>query len=698
MSEDKNHLTDQTSPYLLQHADNPVNWYPWCESAIERAKQENKPILLSIGYSACHWCHVMAHESFEDDSTANVMNELFINIKIDREERPDIDKIYQTAQFLLTQRSGGWPLTMFLTPDDQMPFFGGTYFPNEARHGLPAFKDLLRHISDFYNHRRDEITTQNQSMHTALQQIYQPAYAKLDLTPNILDQCTQHLDQAFDARNGGFGKAPKFPHPSNIERLLRYFAHAKLNQEEKPRALHVAIFTLEKMAEGGIYDHVGGGFSRYSVDTYWMIPHFEKMLYDNGPLLALYAQSFAMTNSRQFQNVCEGTANWIMREMQSPEGGYYSTLDADSEGVEGKYYVWNQEEIEQTLSQDEYELFAPHYGIDQLPNFEGKYHLHTHKSESDLCAEKSITPEAFHALLEDCKQKLFNLREQRIRPGRDEKILTSWNALMIRGMAIAGRVFNQNEYIKSADDALSFLQQTMWCKQRLFATYKDGNAHLEAYLDDYAFLLDAILEMLQSRWRTEDLTWACEIADVLLDQFEDKAQGGFYFTANDHERLIQRPKTLSDEATPSGNGIAAFALARLGYILGETKYIDVAERTLQFAGQAISQSPMGHTSLLHVYEEQIYPSQIIILRGEVEKLEKWQHACNLGYAPQRLVFSINAEEDQLPSALAEKKHNTSNTEGVTAYVCQGMQCDMPIESFEELKIVLDKTSIKPTQH
>jgi len=276
MNEDKNHLADQTSPYLLQHADNPVNWYPWCESAIERAKQENKPILLSIGYSACHWCHVMAHESFDDDSTAKVMNELFVNIKIDREERPDIDKIYQTAQFLLTQRTGGWPLTMFLTPNDQMPFFGGTYFPNEARHGLPAFKDLLKHISDFYSNRRNEIARQNQSMHTALQQIYEPNYSSFDIRLEILDKCNQNLEQTFDAQNGGFGNAPKFPHPSNIERLLRYYANANLNQDEKPRALHAAIFTLQKMAAGGIYDHVGGGFSRYSVDNYWMIPHLEK--------------------------------------------------------------------------------------------------------------------------------------------------------------------------------------------------------------------------------------------------------------------------------------------------------------------------------------------------------------------------------------------------------------------------------------
>jgi len=695
MSQTKNHLADQTSPYLLQHADNPVEWYPWGNEALDRAKNENKPILLSIGYSACHWCHVMAHESFEDDATAKIMNELFVNIKIDREERPDLDKIYQTSQHLLTQRTGGWPLTMFLTPEDQMPFFGGTYFPNEQRHGLPAFKDLLQHIADFYQNRLEEIGMQIKSMHNALQNIYEPNYAKTDLTPEIFDSCNQHLEQAFDAEHGGFGSAPKFPHPTNIERLLRFYAQAKLSGIEKSRPLHAAIFSLEKMAAGGIYDHLGGGFSRYSVDNYWMIPHFEKMLYDNGPLLSLYAQAYALTHSEQFKNVCTGTTSWLIREMQSPEGGYYSTLDADSEGKEGTYYIWTREQIEQALSKEEYAIFAPCFGINRSANFEGTYHLHTFNTEKELCATQSISSNEFNGLISSAKQKLLTLREQRIHPGRDEKILSSWNALMIRGMAIAGRVFNQHDYIESAERALNFLRQTMWKNQRLFATYKDGKAHLDAYLDDYAFLLDAILEMLQARWHTEDLIWAREIADVLLEQFEDKISGGFYFTANDHEQLIQRPKTFIDESTPSGNGIAALALARLGYLLGETKFLDASERVLQVAGHVISQSPMGHASLLNAYEEQHFPPQIIILRGQVDALTSWQQACAVGYAPQRLVFAVHADTENLPRALANKTFRGSSHEGVTAYVCQGMHCDMPIESFEEFRTVLDKTSIQP---
>ena len=698
MSKTKNHLADQTSPYLLQHADNPVEWYPWCDEALQRAKDEKKPILLSIGYSACHWCHVMAHESFENEVTAKIMNELYINIKIDREERPDIDKIYQTAQFLLTQRNGGWPLTMFLTPEDQMPFFGGTYFPDKPRHGLPSFNELLHHISDFYQNRHGEIVTQNQSMHQALQSIYEPTFTKIDLSENILDICTEQLEQTFDAEHGGFGNAPKFPHPSNIERLLRYYAQSKINQENKPRTLHVAIHSLEKMAAGGIYDHLGGGFSRYSVDQYWMIPHFEKMLYDNGPLLALYAQAFSLNYSDQFRRTCESTTEWLTREMQSPEGGYYSTLDADSEGIEGKFYVWAKSEVEDILTQEEYSIFAPHFGFDGAANFEGSYHLHTFKTEEEICLANSIDSKIFTELLDSAKQKLFNIREKRIRPGRDEKILTSWNALMIRGMAIAGRALNQPDYIASADHALNFIRNTMWQKQRLFATYKDGKAHLDAYLDDYAYLLDALLEMLQARWNTDDLNWACEIADVLLEQFEDSSSGGFYFTANDHEQLIQRPKTVSDDSTPSGNGIAAFVLARLGYLIAEPKYLEATTRTLEFSAQAISQSPIGHTSLLHAFEEQLNPPHFIILCGEEDSLSKWYTACNHGYAPQRMVFAINANEKNLPAAIAEKKFKASSNEGVTAYVCSGTQCDAPIETFTELQKVLTETSIQPASH
>ncbi|MCY4420439.1 MAG: thioredoxin domain-containing protein [Gammaproteobacteria bacterium] len=691
MIQGKNHLAGQTSPYLIQHADNPVEWYPWSNEALERARHEDKPILLSIGYSACHWCHVMAHESFEDETTAKMMNELFINIKIDREERPDIDKIYQTAQFVLTQRTGGWPLTMFLTPDDQMPFFGGTYFPNEARHGLPAFKDLLQHISKVYQDRRAEITAQNQSIQSVLQKIHEPTYALTDLSPDLFKICNQQIEQAFDVKDGGFGPAPKFPHTTHIERLLRYYTQSISTQQDSPRSLHAAIFTLEKMAAGGLFDHLGGGFCRYSVDSHWMIPHFEKMLYDNGPLLALYAQGFALTRSEQFKNVCEATAQWVIREMQSPEGGYYSSIDADSEGSEGKYYAWDRDQIKQVLDDDEYAVFSPHYGLDRNANFEGRYHLHTFVGMDAICQQAEISEENFKTLIRLAKHKLLSQREKRIHPDRDEKILSSWNALMIRGMAIAGRILERTEYIESAQRSLEFLRNRMWSHQHLTATYKDGISHLDAYLDDYSFLLDAILEMLQVRWCTEDLTWACEIADVLLEKFEDKAQGGFYFTSIDHERLIQRSKTLSDEAMPSGNGIAAMALARLGYLLGNTEYLDATERVLKFAGQAVTHAPMGHASLINAYEEKHYPLQIIILRGRKNDLKKWQKQCTLGFEPRRLVFAIDSDERNLPDALIEKKYFEPCPEGVVAYVCEGMSCKAPITSLAELQSAIADT-------
>lgn len=692
MIEGKNHLANETSPYLLQHADNPVEWYPWCEEALKRARQEDKPILLSIGYSACHWCHVMAHESFEDDATAELMNKLFVNIKIDREERPDIDKIYQTAQYLITQRTGGWPLTMFLTPDDQIPFFGGTYFPKDTRHGLPAFKDLLQHISEVYRTQRAQIMTQNQSVLNALRKIHEPQYEEHDLTHELFDICDKQVKQAFDEMNGGFGSAPKFPHSTYIDRLLRYHVQSVIKVENKETSsLHMALYSLEKMAAGGIYDHLGGGFCRYSVDAGWMIPHFEKMLYDNGLLLALYAHGFALTGSMQFRHVCEATAEWAIREMQSSEGGYYSSLDADSEGEEGKYYVWDFEQVKKAIDPDEFAVFSPFYGLDRQANFEGRYHLHSFASKAEICQKAVVSSEEFDMLLHQAKQKLFSLRQERVRPGCDEKILCSWNALMIRGMVITGRILEKPEYTRSALRALDFLRQTMWANQRLIATYKDGRAHLDAYLDDYAFLLDAIIESLQTHWNTLNLIWARELADVLLEQFEDSTAGGFYFTSRDHEQLIQRSKTMSDEAMPSGNGIAAMALTRLGYLLGETRYLDAAVRVLKFASQAVSHSPAGHASLINAFEEQACPPQIIILRGQKNDLDTWKQQISKAFTPRQLVFAIEADEGNLPDALSEKTHRDSSPEGVTAYMCEGMQCRAPIQQLDELQKAVSDT-------
>jgi uncharacterized protein len=566
-----NRLADETSPYLQQHAENPVDWYAWGAAALARSRDEDKPILLSVGYSACHWCHVMAHESFEDTEVAALMNDLFVNIKIDREERPDLDQIYQTAHWMLTQRNGGWPLTMFLTPD-QIPFFGGTYFPKTPRYNLPGFPEILTRVATFYRTHRLDLAKQNASLQSALDDMLPVPQAET-LAAAPLAQALADLAERFDPTNGGFGGAPKFPHPTELEFCLRRNASGT---GADAQALHIATHTLRKMADGGIYDQLGGGFARYSVDQHWSIPHFEKMLYDNGPLLRLCADAWVITHEPRFAAVVAETAAWILREMQDPRGGYYSTLDADSEHEEGKFYVWAADEARTLLTPQEFAIAAPHYGLNQPPNFEDHaWNLRVSVPLGAVAKSLSV-PEAQATSHLAARAKLFAARELRVRPGRDEKILTSWNALMIKGMARAGAVFGCVDWIASAQRAADFLRATMWRDGRLLATYKDGRAHLNAYLDDYAFTIDALLELLQSEFRAQDFEFARQLAEVLLEQFEDQRHGGFFFTSHDHEQLIHRPKPGHDNATPSGNGVAAYALQRMGHLLGETRYLAAA--------------------------------------------------------------------------------------------------------------------------
>jgi hypothetical protein len=687
MSEYINRLADATSPYLQQHAHNPVQWWPWCDEALELARSTGRPILLSIGYSACHWCHVMAHESFEDPDTAGVMNRLFVNIKVDREERPDLDKIYQSAHQLLSGRPGGWPLTVFLTPDDQVPFFAGTYFPAEPRHGLPSFRDLLERVARAYEAQQEEIREQNRSLLQALGSLTPKDATQQPLDATPLDGARQQLGQAYDRAHGGFGQAPKFPHATGIERLLRHWA-ATGGARGDAAALEMAVETLRRMSLGGIYDQVGGGFCRYSVDDRWMIPHFEKMLYDNGPLLALLADAWQATGLDTFRRTAASTAEWVIREMQSPEGGYYSTLDADSEGEEGRFYVWDREEVRSLLEAGEYALLARHYGLDRQPNFEGRWHLHTYVEADDLAEETGLEPVEVARRLDSAREKLFQAREERVRPGRDEKILVSWNALMIKGMARAGRIFDRADWLASAERALAFIRRALWVDGRLLATHKDGRSHLSAYLDDYAFLVDALMELLEARWSTDDLNLARQLADGMLAHFEDRRNGGFYFTADDHESLIQRPKSLGDESTPSGNGVAAYCLQRLGHLLGEPRYLQAAERTLRHAWSQVRQIPYAHASLLQGLEEYLEPPEILILRGEGGELERWRAAAGRGYAPARLTLAIGADADDLPEALAAKGPRGA----AVAYVCRGMQCGAPVASYGELSAHLASSS------
>jgi len=677
----RNRLAGETSPYLLQHADNPVDWYPWGPEALDRAKAEGKPILLSIGYSACHWCHVMAHESFEDEATARLMNELFVNVKVDREERPDLDRIYQTAHQMLTQRGGGWPLTMFLTAHDQRPFFGGTYFPVEAKYGMPAFRDILARVAEYHRNHADDIRRQGDALVQVFGELLPaPAPGGAVLSRAPLATARAALQRDFDGRFGGFGDAPKFPHPMNMEFLLRQWRATAEDEQPDLQALYMATLTLTRMAEGGLYDQLGGGFCRYSVDAYWMIPHFEKMLYDNGQLLAVSAQAAVATGDALFRRVARETADWIRRDLEHGEGAYYSTLDADSEGHEGKFYVWTPDEVRQLLDEREYAVLSRRFGLDRTANFEDHWHLHAFEPLAQVAEAAGLNENEAEAALDSARARLLAVRNRRIWPERDEKILTSWNGLAISGLASAARALDRDDYVDSAARAVEFLREHCWYEGRLLAVHKDGRSRFPAYLDDHAFLAWGLLELLQARWHGPWLAWAIELAEALLRHFEDGEAGGFFFTADDHEALILRPKTFGDDATPAGNGVAARLLLRLGYLLAEPRYLDAAERTLRAGWSLLERYPHAHTSLLMALDELNEPPTIVVLRGDDDDLTVWRTELDKLYDPRRMVVAIPADATGLPASLADKRAGASTI----AYICRGTTCSAPLSTLGEL--------------
>ncbi len=673
-----NRLAAETSPYLQQHAHNPVDWYPWGEEAFHAARTQSKPVLLSVGYSACHWCHVMAHESFEDAAIAEVMNRLFINIKVDREERPDIDQIYQTAHALLTRRNGGWPLTMFLTPE-QKPFYGGTYFPKSPRFGLPGFAEVLERVAQAWREQPGEIEAQNASLLEILSGMQADA-PEVGAGPAdaIVAAAIDELAGSIDREEGGFGAAPKFPHPAELAFCLRFGARS-------PRLAAHAAFTLEKMALGGIFDQLAGGFARYSVDRRWMIPHFEKMLYDNGPLLALYADAWTITRSALFARVAESTAQWVMREMQSSEGGYYSSIDADSEHEEGRFYVWSRTEVRELLDDGEYAVAASHFGLDEPPNFENAHwHLYVRRPLVEVADALGLQLAAAQALLEQARGKLLRARGQRVRPGCDDKVLASWNALMIAGMARAARVFGRDDWLDSARRANDFIFERMFDGGRMLATYRQGRAHLNAYLDDYAFCALAQLELLQARFSTDGLQRLSQTLDALLERFEDRRRGGFFFVSHDHEALIVRPKPGFDNATPSGNGAAALALVRAGHLLGEPRYLEAAERTLRLFSPQMAARPSGFPTLCLALAEWLEPTRVVILRGEATLLQAWRTDINHCYLPATVTVAVESDSKGLPTVLDKPLPDC----GVNAYVCEGVTCLPAIGSLEDLRSLL----------
>ena len=677
-----NRLIHETSPYLLQHAHNPVDWYPWGEEALTRAKQEQKPILLSIGYSACHWCHVMERESFENEEIAAVMNELFINIKVDREERPDLDEIYMNAVQIMT-RQGGWPMTVFLTPDLK-PFYGGTYYPPTDRYGRPGFPKVMSAVSEAFSDQNTQVLQQAEQITAHLAQmsnVVDPHHH--ELTEELMTNAFQNYHSQFDSHHGGFGNAPKFPPSMGLPFLLRYWHHSG-----NANALEMVELTLEKMARGGMYDQLGGGFHRYSTDAHWLVPHFEKMLYDNAQLVVAYFEAYQATQKPFYRDIATETLDYVLREMYDAEnGGFYSTQDADSEGVEGKFFVWEPNDVEDIIGEENAEIFCEYYDITPQGNFEGENILQV-QAPPDIFARKlRMDVSELETLLADGKQKLFEAREKRIKPGLDDKILTSWNGIMIRGMAMGYQLTGKSEYLeaceKSAEFVLTVLSQD---NGLLLRTHRDGKSHLNAYLEDYSYFIAGLIALYEASFEPRWLTEAERLAHIMIDQFGDDAGDGFFFTGKAHETLIVQSKSAYDGATPSGASMAIHSLLRLAKHLDNPEFHDKAVETLLLYFHQMERMPSGSGQLLCELAFLLStPKEIAIVgrKGDA-KTEAMLAALHGTYQPNKIVaLSESADGQTLP--LLTGKTQVDNTS--TAYVCENYVCQVPttdIEAFVEL--------------
>jgi uncharacterized protein YyaL (SSP411 family) len=676
-----NKLGNESSLYLRQHADNPVDWRPWEESALEDARQQRRPILLSIGYSACHWCHVMAHESFEDDETADLMNRLFVNIKVDREERPDLDRIYQLAHQLMTGRGGGWPLTIFLEPVELVPFFAGTYFPRERRFGMAPFREVLQAIHKWYGEHQDEVREQNGKVSEALRSIHNPAgHPGESLEPEdaqrVLQKSAQQIQARHDKVNGGYGGAPKFPQAPLLN------AVAGLGSVESADSLHRGLeFTLEKMAQSGLRDHLDGGFFRYCVDEHWVIPHFEKMLYDNAMLLPVYAEGARRWDNAALASTARGIADWLVTVMQQQSGGYAASIDADAGGEEGGFHVWTQKEVDALLEEPARGMFKSAYGMHEAPNFEGQaWHLIERKTVAALAAEQGCSEDDVAGQLENSRKILRRARESRVHPTLDDKRLTAWNALLAEGFVRAGRALERQDWLDRADEIFSFIRQELWVDGGLKAVYNAGQARFEAYLDDYSWLLNALLLYLQSRWDRNRLDFAIEVADQLLQRFEDTESGGFFFSDAAVDVPITRSMVFQDDATPAGNAIAIRALNRLGHLLGEPKFLNAAEQCMRRALPQLEDSPLAFTSLVDALHESVKPPLHVIISGtdtgQQDLLKRW-----VDEHDQVDCYLIGPVDDTLPGILRQYR----STDPVTAWLCRGTRCLAPVQTRAALK-------------
>jgi uncharacterized protein YyaL (SSP411 family) len=670
-----NRLINETSPYLLQHAHNPVDWHAWGEEALGKAKAEGKPIFLSIGYAACHWCHVMERESFEDAATAEVMNRNFVSIKVDREERPDLDDIYMSAVVGLTGH-GGWPMSVFLTPDG-VPFYGGTYYPPTPRHGMPAFRQILEAVAEAWRERRDQVERQGGQVLEAIRRnellggALQGGDAGAPLDAQVATAAAHTLERSFDWENGGWGQAPKFPQPMALDFLLRYHAGTG-----NPQALKMAERTLQKMARGGIYDQLGGGFARYSTDEIWLVPHFEKMLYDNSQLARVYLHAYQVTGNAFYRRVVEEALDYVAREMTDPGGGFYSTQDADSEGEEGKFFVWRPDEIRAALS-DDAPLFMEAYGVTERGNFEGKNILSAVLDLDVLAHRHRLSVAEVEQRLAAARAKLFAVREGRVKPGRDEKVLTAWNGLMLAAFAEAARALDRADYRQAAQRNADFLLRELRTPEgRLLRTWKEGRAHLNGYLEDYAYVIDGLLTLYESDFDARWFEAARALADTMIAHFEDPA-GGFFDTSDDHEALVTRPKSVQDNAVPSGNALAALDLLRLGALTGEGRYTDLAEAALRLVQPLLARNPVFFAQWLSALDFAVSAPREVALIGDPAAADT-RALLQVVYGPFRphQVVALARPGEASPVPLLADRPALDGR--ATVYVCQNFACRMPV--------------------
>ncbi len=674
-----NRLIKETSPYLLQHAHNPVDWFPWGDEALETSRREQKPILLSIGYSACHWCHVMEHESFENEAIARLMNENFVNIKVDREERPDLDQIYMSAVQMMTHH-GGWPMTVFLTPE-AVPFYAGTYFPPEDRYNMPGFPRVLISVADAYRERPEDVQQTAASVLTELKRSTTTLESSELLSVELLDTAYRGIVKNYDSSNGGFGGAPKFPPAMSLEFLLHTFYRTG-NQQALEKVRH----SCRKMAEGGIYDQLGGGFHRYATDARWLVPHFEKMLYDNALLSRLYLHYYQVSRDEAARVVAEGILDYVVREMHSSEGGFYSTQDADSEGVEGKFFVWSLDDVNKLLGERDAALFTAYYNVTSVGNFESENILNVTRELSEVAAAENVSVEELSATLQRARKILFDAREKRVKPARDEKVLTAWNGLMLASFAEAAAILNRSDYLAVAKKNARFVLNNLRRDGLLLRTYKERQAKLNAYLEDYAFLIDGLVTLFETSGELQWLEEASSLAATMIAEFWDDEEGGFFYTGRSHEDLIVRSKDFFDNATPAGNSVAAEVLLRIGILTDNSDYQRRAATILRLMASTVQRYASAFGRLLCALDFYLGTPKEIAVIGDSKSVETQSLLDEIWkpYLPNKVVAQAPPDETRAANLIPLLRDRPQLEQKATAYVCEHFTCKKPATTPAEL--------------